>query len=206
MISYLINDFKYISNISDLFGHILSFDTTISQNEDMAQDIELILQSHKLQLSIQIHYNNWLNKIQTTKFFCPNCSCKGECIRYGYYTRYIKVYGKKVLLKINRVFCKNCHHTHALIPVCIVPYSQILLGDQINIILNPHRHREIMSNNPEISPQNIQAILSNFNRFWKKKLRSLKIDVSLDLSFVSACVSSCHSQFMQISSIIYCYV
>ena len=59
---------------------------------------------------------------------CPYCK-SDEFIKWGSYVRVIfysdennKLKGD--LLEIKRVRCKKCHKTHALLPLCIVPYKQ----------------------------------------------------------------------------------
>ncbi len=54
---------------------------------------------------------------------CPYCK-SDKLIRYGSYKRNIGIFGKYYEIKIKRVQCKNCKHTHALIPSFIMPYFQ----------------------------------------------------------------------------------
>lgn len=67
---------------------------------------------------------------------CPCCHSK-EYILWGTYKRgvsYIKeqrVYSE--VITIQRVRCKSCGHTHALLPFGIVPYKQ--LTDEVLILL-----------------------------------------------------------------------
>ena len=56
---------------------------------------------------------------------CPYCH-SDKLIRYGYYSRNIGVFGEYYDILIKRCKCKNCGHTHALIPSFIVPYFQEL--------------------------------------------------------------------------------
>ncbi len=42
--------------------------------------------------------------------------------RHGYYKKYTNISGKKYYIRILRVRCKVCGHTHAILPDFIVPY------------------------------------------------------------------------------------
>ena len=54
---------------------------------------------------------------------CPYCH-SDKLIRYGYYSRNIGCFGEYYEVFIKRCKCKECGHTHALIPSFIVPYFQ----------------------------------------------------------------------------------
>lgn len=81
-------------------------------------------------------YNNMLN---LPLLECPYCH-SSNLIRWGKYTRncyYID--DNKIVfevLEIQRVKCKKCNHTHALLPSVVVPYKQFLLDTILNCITN----------------------------------------------------------------------
>lgn len=52
---------------------------------------------------------------------CP--LCRGDCIRHGFYERYIIVGQENLLIVILRLKCKGCGKTHAVIPEFLRPYS-----------------------------------------------------------------------------------
>ena len=61
---------------------------------------------------------------------CNHCHCHGDCIRYGSYRRSYLLHtedlssGSGSGVRIQRVLCKRCGHTHALLPEEIIPYAQ----------------------------------------------------------------------------------
>ena len=55
---------------------------------------------------------------------CPNCGSR-ELISYGTYTRNILVHGEIQFVDVHRVFCNNCHHTHAVLTLDFIPYCFI---------------------------------------------------------------------------------
>lgn len=62
---------------------------------------------------------------------CPCCGNKGSCKIHAYYKRWITDFigGRKVQLRIRvlRVICENCGHTHAILPDAIIPYDSYSL-------------------------------------------------------------------------------
>ena len=84
------------------------------------------------QIVSNVNMVNILNIYKSSDVFynlqCPYCN-SDEFIKWGSYVRlvyYCDDYNnlKTELIEIKRVRCKKCHKTHALLPVCIVPYKQ----------------------------------------------------------------------------------
>jgi len=59
---------------------------------------------------------------------CPCCRAGGDCNVHGYYKRYLVDYCNGMIIskriRILRLICKTCGHTHAVLPDIIVPYAQ----------------------------------------------------------------------------------
>lgn len=57
---------------------------------------------------------------------CPYCKCKDTLIKYGHYKRNLSILeGNSIenyVVSVQRVSCKGCGKTHALLPNFIVPY------------------------------------------------------------------------------------
>lgn len=130
---------------------------------------------------------------------CP-CGKKGNFIRYGFYTRYIKTPFERVKLRIQRVKCKVCGHTHALLLSDMIPYSQILFKDTLDIIRSTSivQLKDIMIRNPFIDESNISYVKKQFHKHWQQRLLSERI--SFDDSLVFQCFFHYRRQFMQIKS------
>lgn len=71
-------------------------------------------------------YTKIMSSLQSGKIKCPNTKCKHHaCIKYGTYTRKIILpSGSIIEIKIQRVYCKHCGYTQAIIPFFIVPYKR----------------------------------------------------------------------------------
>lgn len=68
---------------------------------------------------------------------CPCCE-SSDLVSHGKYERtVIFEYNNHLIVKritIKRVKCKNCKHTHALLPMNIIPYKQVILSIIITCI------------------------------------------------------------------------
>lgn len=64
-------------------------------------------------------YNDSIRKLKPYSLKC-SCGCRGSLIKYGRYKRRIDNYD----ILIQRVYCKNCKVTHALLPIFIIPYER----------------------------------------------------------------------------------
>lgn len=58
---------------------------------------------------------------------CPFCGSAGNCRPHAYYDRWILDFHDGTAfqerLRILRLCCESCHHTHAVLPDFIIPYS-----------------------------------------------------------------------------------
>lgn len=62
---------------------------------------------------------------------CPGCHAKNKLIKYGTYERNISILEDNQVnyyrVSVQRVICKSCGHTHALLPNFLVPYKIMAL-------------------------------------------------------------------------------
>ena len=70
---------------------------------------------------------------------CPFCKAKGQCYIFGHYIRNLIDYCLGNItyeqIVITRVKCKNCKHTHAILPDLIIPYSTYSLTFIMRVLL-----------------------------------------------------------------------
>ena len=73
-------------------------------------------------------YDRMLKEMHVGMLVCPSCGRRFGCEIHGWYTRNTIAFidGKTVYTKIRviRVKCRGCGHTHAVLPDAIIPYSQ----------------------------------------------------------------------------------
>lgn len=132
------------------------------------------------------------------------CSCghAGQLVRHAYYTRKLKQRKGTITLEILRVKCKNCGRTHAILCEQIVPYEQIPVEIQQEIIqfqISSEEIQALMNDNCDISESDIRAAKRRFKEHWKERLRSIDRLISDKVEdLVQAAFSHFHRQFLQI--------
>lgn len=146
----------------------------------------------------QNDYDCKINELQLHRFECT-CGKKGCLIRYGHYKRSVKFQSVLLCLSIQRVFCTQCWVSHALIPSILVPYSQVILHDQQQILDCSEKGQDfghVMESNLLIDENNIKYIIRQFKKHWKQRLLSAALEILDDLTSPCLCIYS--RQFMQI--------
>ena len=146
----------------------------------------------------QKEYDRMMDGLQLFQVECT-CGKKGCLIRYGYYNRYVKLNSVLMQLSIQRVRCTQCFVSHALMPSILVPYSQVPLHDQQQILdctVEEQDMEPIMQNNLLIDENNIKYIIRQFNKHWKQRLLSAALNIMDDLT--ASCLAVYSMQFMQI--------
>lgn len=145
-------------------------------------------------------YNNLIANLQLHRLTCT-CGHSACLSVHGYYTRSLKTHEGKLPFRICRLICSCCHHTHALLPSSMVPYSQISMAQHVEIISSHERKQgwnTLMNHIPSIDESNCRYIIRSFLRHWKQRLLSEKIPLSDRSALISNCFSAFAKQFMQI--------
>lgn len=143
-------------------------------------------------------YDQTISSIQLHTVECT-CGKRGCLILYGHYRRCVKFMSALIRLSVQRVWCKECRTSHALIPSLLVPYSQIPLRDQQEILDcadNGIVPLAVMERNFLIDENNIKHIIRQFKKHWKQRLLSLGLSILDDLAV--PCLLSYARQFMQV--------
>lgn len=132
------------------------------------------------------------------------CTCgHSGCMRkYGHYERTIWFLNEKLSLQIHRIQCTHCGRTHAVLLDIMVPYSRILLEDQIKIILADNGGEDcvpVFVANGFIDKPMAHYIRRQYRRHWKQKLLAEGISLLRDTGdIVRNCFRCYYRQFMQI--------
>lgn len=148
----------------------------------------------------QDFYDSVVNGLQLHQLTCP-CG-HSACLKvHAYYERGIFLPDGIVILRICRVRCSECGHTHALMPSSIVPYCRISLIDQHSVIQGYENHSDrnaVCETNPSVDENNVKSIVRRYCRFWRERLRSEQISLSGISTLISGCFAHYSLQFMQI--------
>ena len=165
----------------------------------------ITLKTEKNKRISQEEYDEEMKKLSIHQLRCPCCGHAGTMIRYGHYTRRVKVDGELVQLRIQRVQCKECGATHAVVLMCIVPYQWERLEEQVEILwqwLRGEDSKEVMERNNLIDENTVGAVIRRFRRHWQARLESAKLSVEMALEeLVSGCFAEYGRQFLQIRGV-----
>ena len=112
---------------------------------------------------------------------CPSCKACGELHVHGYYSRHVVQFCGSgfadTVLRVMRLKCKSCGHTHALLPDVIVPYLQYGLAFLLKVILASYASKKRILKICEkygISPTNLyrwRALYLKHRKLWLSALR-----------------------------------
>jgi len=74
-------------------------------------------------------YKNYIENLDLFQVECNFCHVKGCCVKDGHYSRNYLLHKKDLdeggtKISIQRVLCRGCNHSHALLPEDIIPYGQ----------------------------------------------------------------------------------
>ena len=148
----------------------------------------------------QDFYNSCIFNLQLHRIRC-SCGHSGCLTFHGYYTRKVKAPGGSFRLKVCRVICSECGRTHAILPSSLVPYSQIPLDCQCQIVCFSESGSSpdpILEKYPDVDENNVKHVIRNYRRHWKERLLSEDLGLSPLITLVMACFAHYSAQFMQI--------
>ncbi len=148
----------------------------------------------------QSFYDKCLSNLQFHKLTC-SCNHSGCLHIHGYYKRSIKTIRGIHKIRICRVKCSLCGHTHSLLPSSIIPYSQLLLvccryiitclnaGSNVNSVCNYY---------PDVDENNVKSVIRKYRKYWEQKLIFERIPLSPIKTLILQCFANYSMQFMQI--------
>ena len=148
----------------------------------------------------QDFYDKTIYNLQFHRLVC-SCGHSGCLTIHGYYDRSVKCEDSCLRLRICRVICSECGHTHALLLSSLVPYSQIPLKEQIDICRLSESDRNfssVMDYTPSIDENCVRSVIRRFRLHWKQRLLSESIKLIPDFHLIRQCFSAFRRQFMQI--------
>lgn len=150
----------------------------------------------------QDFYNKTIYNLQFHRLVCT-CGHSGCLTIHGYYNRSFKNGDACLHLRICRVLCSECGHTHALMLSSLVPYSQIPTKEQISIInhsVSDGDFSSVMDNTPSIDESCVRSVLRRFRLHRQQRLLSEAIVPIQDTGFIKCCFSAFQRQFMQVKN------
>ena len=132
------------------------------------------------------------------------CGAAGQLVRHAYYNRKVKRRKGTVKLLILRVKCQSCGRTHAILTDQIVPYEQVavdLQQEMIQFSLWSSEIQKLLEVNQKITESDVAAVKRRFKKHWKERLAAMEKEITDNISdLVHSAFSIFHRQFMQIRS------
>lgn len=144
-------------------------------------------------------YRAFIASIDLLSLHCPICGAVGLFILYGHYKRFVVTddisTDCRIVIPIQRIQCKQCKSTHALLPTNFIPYSQFTYLLVYYIVMLDEDDDLITSF--DLSLKTIRNVRSRVLRFWNHicpnwrdfKQNDLK---TYSLSFYSLLFGSTH--------------
>ena len=151
----------------------------------------------------QDFYDKTIYNLQFHQLVCT-CGHSGCLTIHGYYKRSVKCGNSCLHLRICRVICSECGHSHALLLSSLVPYSQISTKEQIDIISHSESDGDfshVMNNTPSIDESCVRSVIRCFRQHWKQRLLSEALEPIPTASFIKRCFGAFRRQFMQVKCI-----
>ena len=144
-------------------------------------------------------YDSIIKLINFKKIRCT-CGQKGTLVKIGTYPRHYKIPDRKICIQIQRVMCKHCGRTHAVLVQNMVPSSMLLVATQIEILRSYYNHSlvDFLDQHSAIDLSNIYYVVKNYEKKWKIYLESANLSLeSNESNIVNYFLDHHHSQFMQ---------
>ncbi len=142
------------------------------------------------------NYNDFIANLEVKTIKCPNCN-SSDMERHGYYKRYINISGKKYYIRILRVRCKICGHTHAVLPDFVIPYLHEPITNMIELILS----------NSVDTDDNLYKTIHKIKKKWLPMLNSIMLTFKHSISeLVKRCSQAFRMCVMQIHRGKYFYI
>ena len=96
--------------------------------------------------SADVLYGRFVNDFQPQQEQCPYCCARGMFVRFGSYERNVIDMIDGVphchSISVQRVLCRNCSRTHALLPDFIIPYDQYSLAFILHVLAAYFTHNK----------------------------------------------------------------
>ena len=155
----------------------------------------------------QVIYDNILERLDLSHVAC-SCGAIGDFIKYGTYHRTVKELGATFSMKVQRVKCKSCGYTHAVLPGQLVPYQQHSAKVQqiiLQLRLGSPELNTIMEDNIGITEADVLTLRHRFKKHWAQRLKTMGMDLCCAISdLIQSSFSWFNRQFLQIRRGIVC--
>lgn len=120
----------------------------------------------KVQTIVDFYYQ-LVNLLEVSAVACPTCG-HYEMIRWGFYFRRISIAGDIYTLKVQRLYCKNCHHSHAVFIADIIPYQMINIRSALSIMKGKEYWEDVLMDNPQLTDSDLYRLRKKYYQFQER--------------------------------------
>lgn len=96
------------------------------KDNTMIRKNSLFIKLLKIKTSSNFLFESYMNKFNPELETCPVCNSTNNCSVHAYYDRYLTDFcnGRQhsSCIRVLRLVCSSCAHTHAVLPDLIIPY------------------------------------------------------------------------------------
>lgn len=114
-------------------------------------------------------FDEYMKNLIIDDLVCPFCAAKHACSPFASYKRHLVTYDNNEahdnIIKISRYICSSCGHTHAVLPLVIVPYMSFSFKFTVSII---HDYLVHKFNSVEAICEHYCIAISTFYRILSK--------------------------------------
>lgn len=173
----------------------------IEKAKEIAGSFDDDVINEKVQNLIQADYDADVENAQLHQLTCPCCGQAACFSRNGSYKRRIHTKSGYFVLRVKRVICTKCKHTHAILPSWVVPYKQMPVDDILDIVTESENGGHPYScheKKGDVDSDTVRSVIRQFRRFWKARLRAIKVALDDIDTLIASCFKHYSMQFMQI--------
>ena len=135
----------------------------------MIRIFNLFCKLKEIKISNREWFDQAVGSMNLSDQTCPYCVSKGCLIPHDSYSRYMITLknnrSETMILRVLRVKCTSCGHTHALLPEMLIPYSSYSLRFILTVLENYFLHIhpvEVICETYQISHSTLYAFRSLF--------------------------------------------
>lgn len=152
------------------------------------------------QTAIQTLYDTLIQKLDLSSFVCPFCDSSAFCF-YGTYKRHILTGygGERISVRFQRIICRHCGKTHALIPADLTACTCFSLDLIVLILflLSCSESCSQISMRFGLEPERICRIRDRYKKNWKDYgLFQVPVRLLTETAIKLCQKSFCQPQFM----------
>ena len=139
----------------------------------------------------QSFYDRAVSSVDFSSISC-DCCLHDHCFeKYGFYFRSF-ISSTSIRLRIQRIRCRHCGRTHAILLSSMVPYSAHSI--EIHIAVASMPVRDVLERFQELYSDTAHSIRRRFRKYWKDLIHIC--DAAAD-HIASSCLLRFGRQFMQ---------